>query len=92
MGTAPAALTVSEPAACAVTRRDGRALVCTVLYLAGTLVWVFSGSALGAAACALTLCFVFTGLLSRGRAALAYGYGAACFLCSTVLPVLAYLL
>ena len=79
-------------AACAVTRRDGRALVCTVLYLAGTLVWVFSGSALGAAACALTLCFVFTGLLSRGRAALAYGYGAACFLCSTVLPVLAYLL
>jgi hypothetical protein len=63
-----------------------------VFYLAGTLVWVFSGSAVGAAACALTLGFVFSGLLSRGKAAQAYGYCIACLVLGMAIPVLTYLL
>ena len=79
-------------AACAIVRRDGRALFCVVFYLAGALVWVFSGSAVGAAACALTLGFVFSGLLSRGKAAQAYGYCIVCLMLGMAIPVLTYLL
>lgn len=78
-------------AAYALSRRSASALLTVAFYLAGTLVWVFSGSALGAAVCALVLGFVLAHLLARGCAARAYAYCLVCLLLGAALPALALL-
>ncbi len=81
-------LAMLTAAAASFTRRDTTALLVWVLYLAGLLVWIFSGSGLGAAMSVFALCFVWNGYLSRGRRAAAYGYCGICLACSAALPAL----
>ncbi len=77
------------------SRRDVRALLAAVFYLAGTLVWVFSGSGIGAAAAALALCYIWQGFLGRGKTLSFFFYALVCAvlaLAMTAMPLLLMLL
>ena len=77
------------------SRRDVRALLTAVFYLSGTLVWVFAGSGIGAAAATCTLCYIWQGFLGRGKPLAFLLYALVCAvlaLAMTAMPLLLILL